>query len=260
MTRMLGIRHMLAAAILVSRLWAQDNASGAPNQAGLPPKESGSTPTLEALSDSTELEPTKTVLPPYPAAAADRQIEGQVEIRVITFPNGGLERAEIVSGDDFLAQPALDAARQWKFNPFLRNGKPVMAAARILFNFSLGKAQSGAEASAGGTVKSRVIESEPLLQRIRVGSGVAQGLVLHRVQPLYPPEARRARVQGTVVMQAAISREGTIQDLRVISGDPMLVDAALDAVRQWRYRPYILNGDPVEVDTQIEVHFTLSER
>jgi protein TonB len=84
-------------------------------------------------------------------------------------------------------------------------------------------------------------------------------MVLHRVNPTYPPLARAARVQGSVVLAAIIGKDGTIQNLHVISSSsPLLVQSALDAVKQWRYRPYILNGEPVEVDTQVTVNFSLS--
>lgn len=96
-------------------------------------------------------------------------------------------------------------------------------------------------------------------QRVRVSQGVTQGMVLKRVQPMYPQMAKIARVQGPVVLAAIIGKDGTIQNLHVIStASPLLNQAALDAVKQWRYRPYILNGEPVEVDTQITVNFTLS--
>jgi protein TonB len=74
---------------------------------------------------------------------------------------------------------------------------------------------------------------------------------------MYPPIAKAARVQGTVVLQAMISKQGTIQDLRVVSGPAMLQGAAMDAVKTWRYRPYLLNNEPVEVETTINVIFTL---
>jgi protein TonB len=97
------------------------------------------------------------------------------------------------------------------------------------------------------------------VQRVRVSQGVTQGMVLHRVQPVYPPLARAARVQGSVVLAAIIGKDGTIQNLHVLSSSsPLLVQSALDAVKQWRYRPYILNGEPVEVDTQVTVNFSLS--
>jgi protein TonB len=94
--------------------------------------------------------------------------------------------------------------------------------------------------------------------RLVVSPGVSQGFLVHQVQPVYPAIARAARMQGTVVLVAVINREGTIQGLHAVSGPPMLVNAAMDAVRQWRYRPYMLGTQPVEVETQISVIFTLS--
>jgi protein TonB len=85
-----------------------------------------------------------------------------------------------------------------------------------------------------------------------------EGSLIRRVQPVYPPLARSARVQGSVVLSALISKAGTMENLRVLSGHPLLVAAALEAVRQWRYRPYILNAEPIEVETQITVSFSLS--
>jgi protein TonB len=93
--------------------------------------------------------------------------------------------------------------------------------------------------------------------RIRVSQGVSRGLLIQRVEPVYPAMAKLARVQGQVVLHAIISRQGTIEDLQVVSGHPMLINAAMEAVRQWRYRPYRLNGQPVEVDTIITVNFQL---
>ena len=96
-------------------------------------------------------------------------------------------------------------------------------------------------------------------QRIRVSSGVTQGLLVRRVEPQYPQMAKIARVQGAVVLAAVIGKDGAIQNLHVErSASPLLNQAALDAVKQWKYRPYILNGEPVEVDTTITVNFTLS--
>jgi periplasmic protein TonB len=89
-------------------------------------------------------------------------------------------------------------------------------------------------------------------------SRMMEGNLIQRVQPVYPILARQARIQGTVVLRAVISREGTIEKLQVASGHPLLVQAAIDAVRQWRYRPYLLNNEPVEVDTQVTVNFVLS--
>ena len=98
----------------------------------------------------------------------------------------------------------------------------------------------------------------PVTQKPLRVSRVMDGFLIHRVQPDYPAPARQVRVQGAVVIAALISQEGAIENLRVLSGHPMLIPAAMNAVKQWRYHPYILNGDPIEVDTQITVNFFLS--
>jgi protein TonB len=95
-------------------------------------------------------------------------------------------------------------------------------------------------------------------KRITVSQGVTAGLLIRKVAPTYPPLAKQARIQGAVVLQAVIGKDGTIQNLRAVTGHPMLIPSALDAVRQWKYKPYFLNGEPVEVDTQVTVNFTLA--
>jgi protein TonB len=89
-------------------------------------------------------------------------------------------------------------------------------------------------------------------------SSILEGSLIRRVTPTYPPLARTARIQGPVVLFAVISKAGTIDKLRALSGPPMLIPAAIEAVSQWRYRPYILNNEPIEVETQITVNFLLS--
>jgi len=97
----------------------------------------------------------------------------------------------------------------------------------------------------------------PTTRPLRV-SHMMEGNLIYRVQPEYPQLARQARIQGTVVLRAIISREGRIENLQALSGHPLLVPAAMEAVRLWRYRPYSLNDQPVEVETQITVNFTLA--
>ncbi|HLQ51682.1 MAG TPA: TonB family protein [Terriglobales bacterium] len=96
------------------------------------------------------------------------------------------------------------------------------------------------------------------LNRVRVSGGVIEGNLMHKVTPNYPPLAKTARIQGTVVLHAVISKQGNIENLSVISGHPMLVQTAMDAVKQWKYKPYILNGEPVEVETTVTVNFNLT--
>ncbi|HEV7550093.1 MAG TPA: TonB family protein [Candidatus Angelobacter sp.] len=92
-------------------------------------------------------------------------------------------------------------------------------------------------------------------QKLRVSSGVADGLKIHDVTPAYPQMARIAHIQGDVLLQATISKNGVIENLRAVQGHPILIQAAMDAVKQWKYKPYILNGEPVEVETTIKVQF-----
>jgi len=94
-------------------------------------------------------------------------------------------------------------------------------------------------------------------RRISISAGVAVGLLVSKAPIVYPIDAKKAGVSGTVVLSAIIGRDGTVEDLQVVSGPEMLQQAALDSVKQWRYRPYLLNGDPVEVRTTINIIFTL---
>jgi protein TonB len=118
----------------------------------------------------------------------------------------------------------------------------------------LGGSGSGMADMFGG-IKTKVTAVAPKVTKI--SAGVAVGMLLQKTSPVYPPIAKAARVSGTVVLQATISKTGTIQGLHVISGPAMLQQAAMDAVRSWRYRPYLLNNEPVEVETTVNVIFTL---
>jgi protein TonB len=104
-------------------------------------------------------------------------------------------------------------------------------------------------------------QSEPAVQQdapVHLAQGVTAGLLIKRVNPKYPNKARENRIQGTVVLRALISKDGDITDLSVVSGDPLLAKSATKAVKQWKYRPYLLAGKPVAVNTEIIVNFALS--
>jgi periplasmic protein TonB len=129
----------------------------------------------------------------------------------------------------------------------------------------VGGVPGGVPGGAMGGVLGGIIGNTPTVvpkaatpTRIRVSQGVSQGLLVHQVRPVYPALARQARIQGTVVLQAVISKDGSIEGLHLVSGHPMLAPAAIDAVKQWKYKPYFLNGEPVEVETTINVNFTLA--
>jgi TonB family protein len=102
-------------------------------------------------------------------------------------------------------------------------------------------------------------KSEPSTpQRVRLSQEVSKVLLITTIVPAYPPLARQAHVQGSVILDADISKDGTVEALRVVSGHPMLISAALDAVKQWRYKPYLVKGEPVPVNTDVVVNFALS--
>ena len=107
-----------------------------------------------------------------------------------------------------------------------------------------------------GTTPAPVIHAQPPAKPLVISHPDPASLV-HDVKPIYPQAAVLIRLQGTVVLHALISKEGTIESLQVVSGHPFLARAAKDVVQQWRYRPYILNGQPVEIETQITVNFKL---
>ena len=98
---------------------------------------------------------------------------------------------------------------------------------------------------------------KPATETLKVSQGVSQGLLVKRVQPIYPPQALQMRVQGAVVLDATIGKDGSIVSVKQVSGEPILARAAVDAVKQWKYKPYYLNGEPVEITTQVTVNFRL---
>jgi len=122
----------------------------------------------------------------------------------------------------------------------------------------LGGALSEALSSTRSTpVPAKTFDPLPV-KRIRVAARVVEANLIHDVPPQYPAEAGRARIEGTVILLAVIGIDGSVKDVRVENGLPLLAQAAIDAVKQWRYKPYMINGEPVEVDSRITINFTLS--
>jgi periplasmic protein TonB len=102
----------------------------------------------------------------------------------------------------------------------------------------------------------RAAEETPKVPiKLRVTSGVAQGLLVRQVNPVYPREARKEHIQGAVLLQVVIDKQGNVTELRVSKGEPILAEAAVSAVKQWKYRPYLLNGEPVEIATTVLINF-----
>lgn len=181
--------------------------------------------------------------PPPPPAAAPVHVVKQIQTDIV---NGALrtptkipQKVQMIKEDE---------------------APPQMASAGVV-----GGVPGGIPGGQMGGVIGGIISSTPVAvpkvatpQRVRVSQGVSTGLLVRKVNPTYPPLARQARIQGTVVLHAVISKDGSIENLQLVSGHPMLAPAAIEAVKQWKYKPYLLNGEPVEVDTEVQVNFTLS--
>jgi len=181
--------------------------------------------------------------PPPPPAAAPVKIVKQIQTDIV---NGALrtptkipQKIQMIKEDE---------------------APPVMASSGVV-----GGVPGGIPGGQMGGVIGGIISSTPVAvpkvatpQRVRVSQGVSAGLLVRKVNPNYPPLARQARIQGQVILRAVISKDGSIEGLTLVSGHPMLAPAAIDAVKQWKYKPYLLNGEPVEVDTEVLVNFTLS--
>jgi protein TonB len=181
--------------------------------------------------------------PPPPPAAAPVKIVKQIQTDIV---NGALrtptkipQKIQMIKEDE---------------------APPAMASAGVV-----GGVPGGIPGGQMGGVIGGIISSTPVAvpkvatpQRVRVSMGVTSGLLVRKVNPTYPPLARQARISGTVILRAVISKDGSIENLSLVSGHPMLAPAAIDAVKQWKYKPYLLNGEPVEVDTEVQVNFTLA--
>jgi TonB family protein len=216
----------------------------------------------------SNLTPLHRVNPVYPSLAKQARIQGTVRFNAIVGKDGSIKNLTLVSGHPLLVQPAQEAARQWRYQPTLLNGEPAEVQTQIDLNFTLADGGQGAGVGGGvpggvpGGVVGGVIGPVQIMdpnrpKRITVGGQVQESQIVNKVQPIYPPLAKQARIQGTVRFNVVIGPEGNVLSSNVISGHPLLVEAASDAVRQWRYRPTLLNGQPVEVATIVDVNFTL---
>ncbi len=152
-------------------------------------------------------------------------------------------------------RPIVVSAHPLTFGPAIHPTPAIDVAVPDISNFCCGSPE-GIEHSIVGDYLAPLptIRHEDRPPRI---SAMMQGNLIHRVEPQYPLKAKQLRIEGTVILKAFISREGAIERVQVVRGHPLLIQAALDAVRQWRYRPYYLNNEPIEVETEITVNFVM---
>lgn len=207
----------------------------------------GLLPKVAAVISLSPPPPAPARPPDAPQAArgrspAPRQVSGAVLLSYSRVP----ERAQTII--DVPETPGMEGGVPGSAGPGAPDGRSVQ-------NGIWGMGQH-APAIAPPPAPEQAAPKPPI--RIRVGTGVQEALLINRVMPEYPALAKQTRTEGTVTFTALIARSGVIQNLQLVSGNPMLAPAAAAAVRQWRYRPTLLSGEPVEVVTTIEVHFKLS--
>lgn len=259
MTWILGIAFLLVS----TASWMQ---SGATKPVSDTPVSSsfGSLTSEHTVTDSTKLEFVKGEKAVYPEEAKAKKLQGEVWLRLDISETGDVEDIEVLSGDSILAEAAVKAAKTWKFKPYIRNGQAVKVSKKFPVEFAFRQNVKDTSNPAKGSSDHAGVEANPAnggvsgdSNPVQVSAGVAQGLLLHRVQPVYPDDARQNHIQGTVLLRAIIDKSGRISKVEPISGPKELTAAAIGAVEQWRYRPCMLRGAPVDVQTEITVKFEL---
>lgn len=249
---------LFAATLLVSLGWAQDTTS--------PDHSANSVPTnVEPQNLSIEL--ITKVDPEYPSAAAEQKLGGDVILKIEIAESGDVEGEQVLSGNAVLATAAMSAAKQWKFKPFLRQGQPVKISIQLPFKFvppstgpiviramrtSDAASKRPAQSSASDTVANAA-------KPVRVDQKIMQAFQLpHSHMVGYPPAARQAHVQGDVKLNVLIGKDGVVKHVEVISGPEQLTDSALQDVEHWSYRPFVLNNQPIEVETTVTVTYRIA--
>jgi TonB family protein len=192
----------------------------------------------------------RKVEPLYPSVVRAKGLAGQVLLKVVIDKRGQVVEVtpiqhdwtgrEAINADDpQIEEAAVNAVKQWRYFSYELNGDPIEVETSVVLPFDFVHDQP----------------QEP--GKLRVSQGVMDGNSKRKVEPIYPAQAKANRVQGIVLLQATINRRGDVSDLKLISGHPLLAEAAMNAVKQWKYVPLTIKGQPVEVETTIKVEFHL---
>lgn len=245
---------------------AQDTGTSVPEAA--PVQTVATPPRVIRISGGVAAGNILTKVPPvYPPDAKAQGVSGTVVLHAIIARDGTVQELSVVAGNELLQKAALDAVRQWTYRPYLLNGNPVAVDTTITVNFNLTGAASTpltgstpvTETMANGDTETiKVVNQTAAAQppeRIRVPAGVMEKNIISKVQPTYPKDGSAAGVSGMVILVAYISADGGIEKLQAISGPAPLRQAAIDAAQHWVYKPYLLNGNPVAIQTTITMNF-----
>jgi len=214
--------------------------------------------------------------PDYTELAKTDKVEGTVTVSLVVDEHGVPQHVQVARGlGDGLDEKALEAVKQDRFRPAMQNDKPVAVFMYLHVDFKLIDS-AASQGPSGGSQDAVPVTVAPLPPPppprmfvpqgqaapgvpVRISAGVMAGNLIYKADPVYPAIAKAAHVQGAVILHAIISKDGTVERLDVISGNGMLVNAARDAVSHWTYKPYLLNGEPTEVETSITTNFSLAD-
>jgi len=219
----------------------------------------------------------KKVDPTYPPSARAANVHGTVVLKVEISQAGTVRDVNLVSGHPLLAPAAIEAVKQWRYEPYLLNGRPIAVETTVQVRFEpdgeaapggeggvVGSLPGGAPADQMGAIGG-ILSTSPLRSprvampmRVRISQGVMQAFLLNKVTPTYPPDAIRQHIEGQVTLHVIIDKSGNVANVDPVSGHPLLIPAAVEAVDQWKYKPYLLHQKPVEVETLVLINFILS--
>ena len=213
---------------------------------------------LEPITVDGRLMESKLVTrvePVYPETARRARLEGTVALEVLIDEQGVVERVRIIRGGYPPLQPAArDAVLQWRYAPTFLDGRAVKVLTTVNVTFRLPPGSAIAVAPSVAPVA----PPRPR-QPLRAGGVVQDSKLIHRVEPVYPELARRTRAEAVIVMEVQIDEQGDVTDVSIARGHPLFDQAAIDAVKQWRYSPTLLNGEPVPVVTTVTIPFRIQD-
>ena len=207
-------------------------------------------------SEKKDIKPPKLVTevdPVYPDEARKAGIEGIVVVEATTDETGHVKSVRVLRSVPMLDQAAIDAVKQWVYEPMVINGEPKGIVFTTTVRFSL---DSEGEGKVSG-VASGVTGTKPAVKAVR---DIRPPKLIKIVEPDYPEEAEKARIEGVVILEATTDIYGKVIDTKILRSVPELDQAAIDAVRQWVYEPMIIDGEPQGVTFTITCTFTLDEK
>jgi TonB family protein len=248
----IGIAAAVIVAVALYFAWAHFHGSANQPENSAPTSTSAPTPAPSATA------PAKTA----PAAAKPSALPAPgSQLTGLAVSDTKKHTSDSTAEEDVTSEPESATAQPGPAPLVVKSGKvpshSKSATVEAPAPSVIGIAAPGAGAPPPNLIPSAEPSLRPTLQTLNVSQGVSQGLLIKKVPPSYPANALRLRVEGTVELMATISKTGEISHVKVISGEPQLTKAAADAVKQWKYKPYLLNGEPVEIQTQVTVNFKL---